>query len=113
MYAFASKAETTAEELSAAIMDAIASAVIDDDRRHGAVNRLRTAHAAELQKVNGVADSVAWSTLFWNDPAYVNGVLERYNNVATDAVRQICAACTDPSKIVRLDVVPRAGSDGA
>jgi predicted Zn-dependent peptidase len=112
-YAFASKAETTADTLAEAMVEAIRSATIDAERQDGAVNRLRTSHAAEIQRVSGVADNVAWSTLFWNDPEYVNGVLEKYQRVSVDDVRGFITACADPTATVRLDIVPKPGSDGA
>lgn len=108
MYAYASEEDTSADTLVDAIYEAVRSFVLTDERCSAAVNRLRTNLAAELQKVNGVSDTVAWCTLFWNDPAYANTMLDKYTAVGTEPVRQIIEQCTDPTKTVRLDVVPKS-----
>ncbi|HLP28940.1 MAG TPA: pitrilysin family protein [Candidatus Didemnitutus sp.] len=108
MYAYASEEETTADTLVSAIYEAVKGFVLTDEKRAAAVNRLRTSLAAELQKVNGVSDTVAWCTLFWNDPSYANTMLDRYSAVGMEPLQNILEHCADPSKTVRLDVVPKS-----
>lgn len=107
MYAYASEEETSADTLVDAIYNAVRGFVLTDERLTAAVNRLRTSHAAELQRVNGVSDTVAWSTLFWNDPSYANTMLDRYAAIGMEPVLQIIEQCTDPLTTVRLDVIPK------
>ncbi len=113
MYAYATDDATSADTLANAITSAIENAAVTEDRREAAVNRMRTSHAAELQRVNGVADAVAWTTLFWNDPTYSNTVLAKYSAVTLESVKQILNQCADVSQTVRLDVVPKTSSDDA
>ena len=113
MYAYATDDATSADTLANTITTAIENASVTEDRREAAVNRLRTSHAAELQRVNGVADAVAWTTLFWNDPTYSNTVLAKYSTVTLDSVKQILNQCADVSQTVRLDVVPKTTLDDA
>ncbi|MCX6141027.1 MAG: pitrilysin family protein [Candidatus Kapabacteria bacterium] len=107
MYAYASDETTQAETLAQAIESAIRGFVLGDSQLETAMNRMRTGHAAELQRVSGVADTVAHSTLFWNDPVYANTVLERYSSVTKQAVADILSRCGDPTQTVRVDVVPK------
>lgn len=107
MYAFAAHEDVTADQLADAIHSAIAGVSIQESHLLAARNRLRTSHAAELQKAHGVADSVAWTTLFWNNPSYVNTVLASYNDVSLDSVRSILQLCSAPAECARLDVIPK------
>lgn len=106
MYAYASNEHVTADQLAEAIHTAIADFTVQDAHLEAARNRLRTSHAAELQKAHGVADYVAWTTLFWNDPSYVNTVLSAYASVPRDRVADILTRCASPSTCTRLDIVP-------
>ncbi|MFN9957460.1 MAG: insulinase family protein, partial [bacterium] len=64
LYAYGADESTTAAQLVDAITSALRETVVSEEMLGSAVNKLRTAHAAELQKVNGVSDVVAWTTLF-------------------------------------------------
>jgi len=110
MYAYAAKESVSADELAHAMIEAIKTYTLRPERMDAALNLLRTAHAAELQRVSGIADTVAWSTLFWNNPEYVNGALEKYKQVPLDTVQSLLHKCSDVSQIVRLDVVPKPSS---
>lgn len=106
--AFAANEKVLAEDLTNAITKSLSTYILTPERQMSAVNKLRTAHAAELQYVSGVADSVAWSTLFWDDPKYVNGSMEKYKSVTLESVQDIITRCADSAQTVRLDVVPKA-----
>lgn len=106
MYAFAANETVTSEQLANALHAAIARVSPTQANVDAACNRLRTSHAAELQKAHGVADTVAWTTLFWNNPEYVNTVLSAYNNVSMESVTAILTACATPDECARLDIVP-------
>lgn len=107
MYAFAANENITAEQLATAIHEAIASVTVTQANLDAACNRLRTSHAAELQKANGVADTVAWTTLFLNNPEYVNTVLSAYTNIPLQYVATILDLCANPQECARLDIVPQ------
>lgn len=107
MYAYASDETTQADELAEAIESAIKGFVLGERQLETAMNRMRTGHAAELQRVSGVADTVAHSTLFWNDPTYANTVLQRYSAVTIQAVADIINLCADSTQTVRVDVVSK------
>lgn len=110
MYAFAAHEDVTADQLATAIHEAIRDFHVQETHLAAARNRLRTSHAAELQKAHGVADTVAWTTLFWNNPSYVNTVLSTYNTVPLDSVRAVLDSCADATQCARLDIVPHPES---
>jgi predicted Zn-dependent peptidase len=106
MYAYASEEVITADQLASAMSDALAQTTITETMLESAVNKMKTSHAAELQKVSGVADVVAWTTLFWNDPLYVNTALDRYASITLADVQGIVDRCASQEEIIRLDIVP-------
>lgn len=107
MYAFAANEDVTADQLASAIHSAITEFTLEYSNLEAACNRLRTSHAAELQKAHGIADTVAWTTLFWDNPTYVNTVLSAYSNVPLNDVASILRSCATPETTARLDIVPR------
>jgi predicted Zn-dependent peptidase len=107
MYAYAADESVTADQLVSAMTDVLSQTVVTNTMLESAVNKMKTSHAAELQKANGVADVVAWTTLFWNDPLYVNTALERYGTVTTEDIQNIVSRCASTSESVRLDITPQ------
>ena len=107
MYAFAASEDVTSDQLASALHAAIAEFALQPSNVEAACNRLRTSHAAELQKAHGVADTVAWTTLFWDNPTYVNTVLSAYTQVPLEDVAGILRACSTPETTARLDITPR------
>jgi len=107
IYAYAADESVTADQLVSATTDILSQTVVTTAMLESAVNKMKTAHAAELQKANGVADVVAWTTLFWNDPLYVNTALARYGTVTTEDIQSIVARCASTSESVRLDITPQ------
>lgn len=110
MYAFAANEDITADELAKALHKAVQDFSLTQAKLEAACNRLRTSHAAELQKAHGIADSVAWTTLFWNNPSYVNTVLAAYNTVPLENVASILTPCALPEQCARLDIVKQRES---
>lgn len=106
MYAYASEESITADQLANAMLEALAQTTVTESMLESAVNKMKTSHAAELQKVSGVADVVAWTTLFWNDPLYVNTALDRYASITLPDVQSIVDRCASQDAIIRLDIVP-------
>ncbi|MDZ4745955.1 MAG: pitrilysin family protein [bacterium] len=105
-YAYASREDVTADQLVSAITSSIASTTCTEADRTKAVNKLRTSLAAELQRVSGVADSVAYHTLFYDEPDTVNEVLDKYSTQSLTLVQEIASGCADASLGVRVDIVP-------
>lgn len=106
IYAYAADPTVTGDQLTSAVMETLRSAEITQHHVDAAVNKLRTSHAGELQKANGVADSVAWTTLFWNDPLRMNTILDDYRKVTLEQVLAIRDLICAEDEIVRLDVIP-------
>ena len=106
MYAYASEETITADQLANAMSEALAQTTVTESMLESAVNKMKTSHAAELQKVSGVADVVAWTTLFWNDPLYVNTALDRYASITLEDVQSIVDRSASQEEIIRLDIVP-------
>jgi len=111
IYAYGADESTTPEQLVDAITSALQETAVSEEMLGAAVNKLRTAHAAELQKVNGVSDVVAWTTLFWNDPTYVNRALDRYSTITREDIQKIIDRCASSSERTRLDIVPRSSDE--
>lgn len=112
MYAYAAEPAVSAENIVQAIHTALRSVDITQAHLDAAINKLRTGHAAELQKVNGVADSVAWTTLFWNDPSRMNTILDDYRKVTLEQIIDLRDTLMSEERMLRLDIVPRS-TDGA
>lgn len=106
IYVYAADPTITGDQLTLAVLETLRSAEITQHHVDAAVNKLRTSHAGELQKANGVADSVAWTTLFWNDPLRMNTILDDYRKVTLEQVLAIRDLICAQDEIVRLDVVP-------
>jgi predicted Zn-dependent peptidase len=111
IYAYGADESTTPEHLVDAITSALQETAVSEEMLGAAVNKLRTSHAAELQKVNGVSDVVAWTTLFWNDPTYVNRALDRYSTITREDIQKIIDRCASSSERTRLDIVPRSSDE--
>ena len=71
-----------------------------------AANKLATSTAMELQKNSGVADAVAWHTIFKDDPSYVNTLVDRYTAVSVASVDSLLRSYVVADNSVRVDVVP-------
>ena len=108
MYAYAAEPSVSADQIVQAIHTALRSVDITQRHLDAAINKLRTGHAAELQKVNGVADSVAWTTLFWNDPERMNTILDDYRNVKLEQIIELRDSLMSEERMLRLDIVPRS-----
>lgn len=106
LYAFAATPEIDAQTLADAMLDVATTYVPTPDERDKAVNKLTTSLAMELQRNSGVADSVAWMTLFKDDPHYVNTMIDRYAKVSADDVTAVLRTHVQADDVVRIDVVP-------
>ena len=106
MYAYGADPSVTGDELAAAITEALCNATVTQKHVDAGINKMRSHHASELQRVNGVSDSVAWSTLFYNDPARANTILDDYRAVDIDQIMDLRKTCCEADALIRLDVVP-------
>lgn len=107
IYAHASDEAVTGDMLYDGIQQALQNVTIDQSHLDAAINKIKTGHAAELQKAHGVADVVAWTTLFWDDPSYVNTALDRYATVSLHDIQSVIQTCIVADEQIRLDMVPR------
>lgn len=107
MYAYANAPDVTAADLAEALLDTVDSYVHTTVAHESALNKLRTSMAMELQRNRGIADTVAWTTLFWNDPFYVNTIEERFAAATVESVSACAATVLRRADAVRVDVVPR------
>lgn len=107
IYAYAADPTVSGDQLSDAVFETLRGAEETQKHLDAAVNKLRTSHAAEIMKANGVADSVAWTTLFWNDPQRMNTILDDYRTVTLDQVTAVRREISQADKLARLDIVPR------
>ncbi|MBU3698820.1 MAG: insulinase family protein [Candidatus Kapabacteria bacterium] len=107
MYAYAADPSITGDQLAEAITGALCDADMTKKHVDAGINKIRSYHASELQKVNGVSDVVAWTTLFYNDPTRMNTILDDYRAVGIDQIMELRKTCCDVDSLIRLDVVPK------
>lgn len=112
-YVFASNEEVTPDQLASELLSCIRSVVVDDVTFVKAVNKARMSLAYELQKNEGVADSISYHTLFYNNPHMVNTLLDKYTVQTKEVVQSMIGACTSESKWARVDIVPHQQSETA
>ena len=70
------------------------------------VNRQRTALAMELQRTDGVADSVNFYATFKNDPNEVNNLLQKYSAVKLEEVNALMTRVANKDQWIRVDIIP-------
>ncbi len=112
-YVFASSEDITPDMMAAELLACIRGVVVDDVTFMKAVNKARMSLAYELQKNEGVADSICYHTLFYNDPHMVNTLMEKYVIQTKEAVQSMIDACTSEAKWARVDIVPNEELEGA
>lgn len=106
LYAYATQPSTTADELVDALAASVRGATVTDDVFTKVVNRQRTAIAAELQRVSGVADNVGYHATFYGDAAEVNHLLDRYTDRSVESIQQVVNNIGDIDRSVRIDIIP-------
>lgn len=111
LYAYASRPDVTADVLASELIETATTFRIDAAQRETAINKLATSLAMELQRNNGVADTVAWTTLFWNDSAYCNRAMGQYHAVSLDALHTLSSDVLRADQAIRIDVVPDGSDD--
>jgi len=78
-----------------------------------ALSRLLAAHYSELQTLGRRADRLSWLTTFFDDPAALATVPERYARLTAEDVRAFVAAHCRPHRRVVLTVMPAAERSGS
>ncbi len=107
LYAFGASGTVTSQELLDAMYGCLQNHRITSKEIDTAVNKLRTSHAAELQKASGVSETVAWSVTFRDDPNFVNTILPRYKEVQVDSVASLVRQLATPSETVAVVINPK------
>lgn len=105
--AFAASPQITADRLAEELFETLRNTTIEEHEFKKAVNKQRIGLAAELQRTGGIADNVAYFTLFHNDPNKVNTLLDEYSQRTLAGLQQQITMCSDPATAVRIDIVPR------
>ena len=106
-YAYGIDGSVTADQLADEIHAAVKDVQVSDENMSKVVHRQRTALAMELQRSSGVADSVAYHATFFDDPAMVNDLLDRYSTRTKSDVATVVEKAKKREDWVRVDVVPR------
>lgn len=91
LYAISSRADIRAEQLEQVFkreINTLLSDGVSADEVEKAKNVLHTRLAYHLQTSSGVADSVAQSAIFWNDPHRINTVPELMSAITAEEVNQ-------------------------
>lgn len=106
LYAYATQPTTSADQLVDALIGSVRKATVTDDVFTKVVNRQRTAIAAELQRVTGVADNVGYHATFYGDASEVNHLLDRYTERTVEGIQQVVNNSGDIDRSVRVDIIP-------
>lgn len=106
LYAFATTPDVAPDVLASSMLETALAYVPTDDDTSAAANKQATAVALELQRNSGVADAVAWHTIFKDDPTYVNTLVDRYRAVQTNDVDALLRTYVTHDNSVRVDVIP-------
>jgi predicted Zn-dependent peptidase len=108
-YAFANSPDITAGMLYDAIIEET-----EKFRKSGALirelqkskNQVKTQFANEIQYSQGIADIVAFQTLFWNEPERFYSLLDLYDKPNLEDVISASTAILPVQNSVRVDVIP-------
>ncbi|TAL68890.1 MAG: insulinase family protein [Bacteroidetes bacterium] len=108
-YAFASTPDITAEMLYEGIVEET-----EKIRKAGAVkkelqkskNQVRTQFANEVQFSQGIADVIAFQSLFWNEPERFYSLLDLYNKPNIGDLNLTAEYLLSLKNSVRVDVIP-------
>lgn len=106
LYAFAATPDVTPTAMASQLMETVAAFRPTEHDLMAATNKMATSTAMELQRNSGVADAVAWHTVFKDDPAYVNTLVERYRSVSLAEVDAVLRTYLTTEQSIRVDVVP-------
>ena len=105
--AFAASPNITADQIADEVFETLRNTTITEQEFKKAVNKQRIGLAADLQRTGGIADNVAYYTLFHDDPNKVNTLLQEYSERTLEGLQRQVQLCSDPKSAVRIDIVPR------
>jgi zinc protease len=105
-YSYAALPSAQSDDLIREIKNAVSNYVYTQADHQKAVNKIKASIASEFQRASGIADSVAFHQLFYDDGGMVNTVLENYDSCSIDAVQSCIASFANLENGVRVDVVP-------
>jgi len=106
MIVYAIDESTTPDALAEAAEKALKGAIVSQEDMRRIVNRQRTALAMELQRTDGVADSVAFYKTFKGDAGEVNRLLDKYSQIQLVDVQEMVNRIARRQEWVRVDIVP-------
>ncbi len=108
-YALAASAKVGADALQEALWEELQRLCRDgigEEEFHSVCNRLRTAYAALLQSPLGIAQEVAFSTVFWDDPERPFRLVEEYAQLHSEQLRECACNVFRAERLVTTIVVP-------
>jgi predicted Zn-dependent peptidase len=97
--------ETLTEEIWNEILKIKESNILETEVLK-AKNSLQTQLAHELQNVSGIGDILASQTLFWDYPERINTILEKYEAVTVEAIKNYAEETFKKENMIRVDVIP-------
>lgn len=100
---------TTPEELEEGLwreVDKMSREKIEQRELDAALNRIRTSLVMSMGRLQGVADALAHSTVYRDDPSLVNSLLEEYHAVTPDDIQRAVATWLRPSSAAVLYYLP-------
>ncbi len=110
-YAIAAEPEITAAELDAAlstVLNEVAQNGVEEREMHKAQNRTATRLARTMQRNFGVANEIAFNTLYFDDPARAFAMAEKYAAVTADDVQAFARKVCRRDNSVGITFVPKS-----
>ncbi|MBI5325301.1 MAG: insulinase family protein [Ignavibacteriae bacterium] len=111
-YAFANTPEINADSLYEGIIaetEKIRKGDTDKKELQKSKNQVRTQFANEIQYSQGLADIIAFQSLFWNKPDRFYSLLDLYDKPNLDDVNEVSESILNLQNSVRVDVIPAKG----
>jgi len=110
-YVFASDEHVTPDQMAEELLACIRKMKVDEKTFIKAMNKTRLSLAYELQKNEGVADTICYNTLFYGNPHMVNTLLDMYAMQTKETVQAMIDTCTSAEHWARIDIVPAETSE--
>lgn len=105
-YAYAQDPATTPDALAEAMLRSLTQTPVRQEDRDRVLNRFHTSYAAGFQTASSVSDQVAWTTLFLNNPEFVNQVMGHYQQRTADSMQSLLSEVITADNTVRVDIIP-------
>lgn len=107
-YAYAQHPSTTADQLANAMQRTLTNVTLTHAQRERLLNVIVSGLASHNQRISGVAESVATSTLFMGDAELPNRHVDNFKARTLDTMQVVVDQLAKADEAVRVDIIPRS-----